>query len=413
MSDMQACKPSDVENERRGAASAVPRLPLVVYFLGLTCFMLGTSEFMVAGMMPALSEAFDVTIAQVGNLISLYAAGMVVGGPILTVLLLRFGVPNKVALLVLLAVYIVGSVVAASTSSYDVMAAARILTGVAGSACFGVSISIAADLVAVDQRGRASSLVLAGMMLATVLGVPAATLVEQTFGWRTSFWAVVAMAALCVAVVALMVPGASGPRATSGIKTSDLSGELRSFRTGRLWAAFATSGLIIGATFAAFSYFSPIFTQVTGVAPSAIPALLAAYGAATVVGNLVIGRYADRYIFPILTGGLAALSVALIVFALFADNAVIALTAFVVTGFAGLPMNPAMVARVMRTVSAGPLVNTVHVSVINIGLAFGTWAGGLGINAGYGLTSPLWIGFALAILGLLSLVPAGARRLAS
>jgi predicted MFS family arabinose efflux permease len=413
MSDMQSCLSADVENERASAASAAAGMPLVVYFLGMICFMLGTSEFMVAGMMPALSLAFDVSVAQVGNLISLYAAGMVVGGPILTVLLLRFGVPNKVALLVLLGVYIIASFVAASTSNYGIMATARVLTGVAGSACFGVSISIAADLVAPDQRGRASSLVLAGLMLATVLGVPAATIVQQNFGWRASFWAIVVLAVVCAAVVAFLVPGAKTAGAESETKASDLSSELNSFRNGRLWAAFATSGLIIGATFAAFSYFSPIFTEVTGLAPSAIPGLLAGYGAATVVGNLVIGRYADRYIFPILTGGLIALSVALAAFAFFAGNAVVAVAAFVVIGFAGLPMNPAMVARVMRTVSAGPLVNTVHVSVINIGLAFGAWAGGLGISAGYGLTSPLWIGLALALIGLLSLAPASARRLAS
>ncbi|WP_347880453.1 MFS transporter [Burkholderia sp. BCC0801] len=413
MSDMQSCLSADVENERGSAASTAVGMPLVVYFLGLTCFMLGTSEFMVAGMMPALSQAFDVSIAQVGNLISLYAAGMVVGGPILTVLLLRFGVPNKVALLVLLGVYIIGSFVAASTSNYGIMATARVLTGVAGSACFGVSISIAADLVAPDQRGRASSLVLAGLMLATVLGVPAATIVEQNFGWRASFWAIVVLAVVCAAVVAFLVPRAKTAGAESETKASDLSSELNAFRNGRLWAAFATSGLIIGATFAAFSYFSPIFTEVTGFAPSAIPGLLAGYGAATVVGNLVIGRYADRYIFPILTGGLIALSVALAAFAVFAGNPLVAVAAFVVIGFAGLPMNPAMVARVMRTVSAGPLVNTVHVSVINIGLAFGSWAGGLGISAGYGLTSPLWIGLALALIGLLSLAPASARRLVS
>lgn len=400
---------SETAPTERTGPSERAGIPFVVYFLGLTCFMLGTSEFMVAGMMPALAQAFGVTVAEVGNLISLYAAGMVIGGPILTMVLLRSGIPNKTALLVLLSVYIIGSVIAASTPDYSILAIARVLTGVAGSACFGVCISIAANLVAPDQQGRASSLVLAGLMLATVLGVPAATVIEQSFGWRASFWAIVALAVICAVVVLLLVPGVAR---TAGDKAqpSNLSSELTSFRSGRLWAAFATSGLIIGATFAAFSYFSPIFTEVAGFSPTSVPVLLAVYGAATVVGNLVIGRYADRYTFPILTGGLIALSVALLLFALFTNNPIISVAAFVVIGFAGLPMNPAMVARVMRAVPAGPLVNTVHVSIINIGLAFGAWAGGLGIQAGYGLTSPLWIGLVLAIAGLLSLAPPAARQ---
>lgn len=169
----------------------------------------------------------------------------------------------------------------------------------------------------------------------------------------------------------------------------------------------------MGATFSAFSYFSPIFTELSGISASTIPTLLAVYGVATVIGNLVIGRYADRHIFLILTGGLSALAVALALFALFADNTAVSIAAFIVIGLAGLPVNPALAARVMQTVSAGPLVNTVHVSVINIGLAFGAWAGGLGIEAGYGLTSPLWIGFALAVIGLLSLAPSSARQLNS
>ena len=409
MSDLPPRRSDARADQDPGAAG---RMPLVVYILGLICFMLGTSEFMVAGMMPALAQAFEVTLSQVGNLISLYAAGMVVGGPGLMLLLLRFGVSDKTALLSLLGVYVLGGLIAAGTSSYAVMAAARVLTGVAGAACFGVAISIAAALVAPDRRGRASSLVLGGLMLATVLGVPAATLVEQTLGWRASFWGVVVLAAGCGAIAARLVPATpAGPAAAS--RATGLSRELGAFRNGRLWAAFATSGLIIGATFAAFSYAAPILTRVTGLSPSAIPALLAAYGAATVIGNMVIGRHADRHVFAILAGGLAVLSLALAAFALGAGRPAVAVTAFVVIGFAGLPLNPAMVARVMRTVPAGPLVNTVHVSVINIGLGFGAWAGGLGVAAGHGLTSPLWIGLGLALLGLLSLAPPAARRLSS
>lgn len=153
-------------------------MPLVIYILGLTIFSLTTSEFMVAGMMPSLTIAFDVSVTQVGYLISVYALGMVVGGPLLTASLLRLRMPNKTALLLLLGLYAVAQSVAAVTDSYLVMTVARFFTGVTASACFGAALSICADTVAEDMRGRAASIVLGGLMLAAALGVPVATLID-------------------------------------------------------------------------------------------------------------------------------------------------------------------------------------------------------------------------------------------
>jgi len=184
-----------------------------------------------------------------------------------------------------------------------------------------------------------------------------------------------------------------------------LRDELRSLRNGELWAAYATSALIIGATFAAFSYFSPIFTEVTGFSARAIPWLLVAYGVANVTGNLVVGRLADHHTIEILAGGLAILAVALGAFATFAQSASVGLIAFLSIGLTGVALNPAMIARVMRAASPGPLVNTMHTSLITAGLAFGSWAGGAAIDTGYGLRSPLWVGLVLALVGLLSLAP--------
>ncbi|EPP5101101.1 MFS transporter [Enterobacter hormaechei] len=382
-------------------------MPLVVYILGLTIFSLTTSEFMVAGMMPSLTQAFGVSVTQIGYLISLYAIGMVVGGPLLTVGLLKLRVPNKQALLWLLGFYAVAQSVAASATSYDIMAAARVATGVAGSACFGVSLAICAEIVGAESRGRAASIVVGGLMLATVLGVPIATIIDQHWGWRASFWLVVALAVLCATVITFLVPR------SKAAGTVSLGAELAEFKNRHLWAAYATSGLIIGATFAAFSYFAPILTEVTGFAAASIPWLLGVYGAANVVGNMVVGRYADKHTMPIMVWGLIVLGAALAVFSIFAQNQVLSLGALIVIGLVGVPMNPAMIARVMKTAHPGALVNTVHTSVINIGLGVGAWVGGLGIAAGYGNRSPLWVGVALAILGLLSLLPYLGRKAAS
>lgn len=374
-------------------------MPLVVYILGLTIFSLTTSEFMVAGMMPSLALAMDEPVTRIGYLISLYAMGMVIGGPLSTIALLKLRVPNKQGLLWLLCLYVLAQSVAASATSYDILAIARVVTGVAAATCFGLSLAICADIVAPNARGRAAAVVIGGLMLASVVGVPVATLIDQHLGWRASFWLVVLLALLCLALITVLVPR------TKPSEVVSLGNELGEFRNRHLWAAYASSGLIIGAIFAAFSYFAAILTEITGFPASSIPWLLGVYGIANVVGNAVVGRYADRYTTVIMVWGMVILSISLALFAVFAHDKTISVALLVVTGLVGMSMNPAIIARVMKTAHPGPLVNTVHTSVINIGLGAGSWLGGLGIAAGYGLRSPLWVGVALAVLGLISLLP--------
>lgn len=372
-------------------------MPYAIYVLGLTIFSMTTSEFMVAGMMNALSTEFGVSVSQIGYLISAYAGAMVVGGPLLTVWLLR--VPSKQALLTLVAFFLIGQTLGALAWSYESMMAARIITGVASSAGFGVSMSICASLVESQSRGRAASIVLGGLMVATVIGLPATTLIEQAFGWRASFWAVVLLVLVSGITAQRVVPTSPKP------ESINLHSELAAFRNRSLWAAYATSSLIIGATFAAFSYFSPIFIEITGFSPAAVPLLLAIYGAATVVGNFITGRLADRYTMPVLAGGLVLLTASLIILAFGARNTVVTIVTVIMIGLVGVPMNPAMAARVMQSAGSGALVNTVHTAVITFGIVVGSSFGGLTISAGYGLLSPLWVGSLLAALGLLSLLP--------
>lgn len=374
-------------------------MPFVIYMLGATIFSLVTSEFMVAGMMQPLATAFDVSLTLVGYLISVYAAGMVVGGPILTIVLLKLRIPNKQALLGLLVVYGVFQAIAATATSYDVLLIARLVTGVVGAACFGAALAICAEVVAVHMRAKAISIVLAGLMLATVFGVPIATLVEQYANWRASFFLVVVLTMTCAALIGWLVP------TVKDVPLSSVSDEFASFKNPHLWAAYASSALIIGATLAAFSYFVPVLTDVSGLPVSVIPWLLVMYGVANVLGNIVVGRYADKHTIGIMVAGLLILAITLSLFAVFADNNIISVAMVLVVGLVGIPMNPAMVARVMKAAHPGPLVNTVHTSIINIGLGCGTWLGGLAIHAGYGLRAPLWVGVALAVAGILSLLP--------
>jgi predicted MFS family arabinose efflux permease len=380
------------------------KLPSTVYLLGLTIFSLVTAEFMIAGMMPALADAFSVSLAQVGNLIAFYALGMALGGPPVTILLLSRGISNKSALVGLLAVYVAAGVLAAIAPSYWLLAIARIIMGVASAACIGLCMTVCAGLVAPQARGRAVSVVLAGLMLSPVVGVPMTAWVEQHFGWRASSWLVVVLALICSALAAVRLPSSEkGSEPALGRQWATLNNR-------SLWAAYLTSGLIIGATFAAFSYCTPILIQEVGIEPRHVAPLLALYGVANLIGNMVVGRLADRYTIPALGWGLALLTLALAGFALADDHLWLNLTCFIALGLTGVALNPAMVARVMKAAEPGALVNALHTSVITAGLAFGSWAGGSAIEAVYGLRAPLWVGAAMALLGLLSLARPMATR---
>ncbi|MGE1081576.1 MFS transporter [Pseudomonas shirazensis] len=373
------------------------KLPATVYLLGLTIFTLVTAEFMVAGMMPALADAFSVSLAQVGNLIAFYALGMALGGPPLTVLLISRGIGNKRALIALLVVYLLAAGVSAVAPSYTILLTARVIMGVASAACIGLCMTLCAGLVPLAARGRAIAVVLAGLMLSPVAGVPLTTVIEQVAGWRASAWMIVALALLCTLLVARQLP-----QDVAGQQPS-LRRQLDDLKSRSLWGAYVTSGLIIGATFAAFSYITPILINEVGISPAYVAPLLALYGVANVLGNLFIGRIAERHTFRALGWGLALLVLAMAGFALGGEHRWLNLLCFILIGFTGVALNPAMVARVMKAAEPGALVNTLHTSVITAGLAFGSWAGGEAIDAGFGLRAPLWVGAALAGLGLISL----------
>ncbi|MDH7784254.1 DHA1 family inner membrane transport protein [Ochrobactrum sp. 19YEA23] len=380
-------------------------IPMVVYCLSLGVFALTTSELMISGMMPALQEAFGRSIADIGNLISLYALGMMIGGPLVTVLFLALKIENKRGLLGLLIFYALAQSVAASTSNFHVLLAARVLTGMAAATSFGLMLAITAQLVAPELRGRASSLVFAGLMLCTVLGVPIATAITNAFGWRASFWSIVVLILLCALVIALKIETTrDGPQA-------DLRSELAEMRKPKLWAAYATSALVIGSSFAVYSYLSPITVELAGFSAMQVPFLLAVYGAANIVGNYVSGRFADRYTIMTIFAGLVVMLAAMLIFALFAELKPAAILAIVMIGLTGIALNPAFVARVMRIAHPGALVNAMHASVINIGLGLGPWIGGQAMEAGYGLHAPLWVGFAMTLAGLLTLAPPALRRM--
>ncbi|MGW0470426.1 MFS transporter [Streptomyces coeruleorubidus] len=372
-------------------------MPRAVYILALGIFAMVTSEFVVAGLMPQMAEGLHVTVPQIGYLITAFAVAMAAGGPFLTMTVAKLA--PRTALMTLFAVFLAGNVVAATAPGYAVMTAARIITGVASQAFFGVAVSLCVQLTRPEVRGRAIAVVMNGLMLGTLLGLPLSTLVGERFGWRAAFWAISALALVAAAVTLAGIPPLE--RAGSG---GSLREELGVFRNPKLWLVLSTSTLIIGATFSAFSYLNPILTEVTGFSTGTVPALLIAYGAATVVGNTVVGRLADRRTVAVLAVGLLLNALFLTGFALLADVPVSAVVCMLGIGLVGVTMNPAMVTRVQRTGNAGPLVNTVHSSFITLGVILGSSLGAVAIDA-WGLRAALWLGAGMAVLGLTTLLP--------
>ncbi|MEU7581035.1 MFS transporter [Streptomyces sp. NPDC041068] len=378
-------------------------MPRAVYVLALGIFAMVTSEFVVAGLMPQMAEGLDATIPEIGYLITAFAAAMAIGGPFLTVALLKMR--QKSALMVLFGIFLAGNVLAAVAPDYRTMLVARLLTGAASQAFFGVAISLGSGITRPEVRGRAVAVVLNGLMLGTLLGLPLATVIGEHLGWRAAFWAITLLTVLAALATIAGVPSADGATEASG----NLRQELVAFRNPRLWLVLTTSTFIIGATFAAFSYLNPILTEITGFSTGTVPLLLIAYGAATVIGNTVVGRLADRHPVPVLLTGLTLNLAFLVGFALFAQLTVPAVVFMLGIGLVGVTMNPAMAIRVQRAGNARPLVNTVHSSFITLGIIVATSVGGPAIDT-FGLRAPLWIGAGLAVLGLVTLVPDLLRR---
>ncbi len=374
-------------------------MPLAVYILGLAIFAVGTAELMVAGMTATLSQAFGISVGDVGHLISYYAFGVMLGGPVLTYFFLKYKVQYRRVLLVLLALYVVTQGLSAFISSHAILIAIRFITGVLCAGCLSLSLAISMAMVPNHNKPRAAAIVIGGFMISNVFGVPLATMIDQQWGWRITFGLVAVLVFFSLIALVRLLPEVSGGGQLR------MEEEIKAFKNKAYWKACATSCLILGASFAAFSYFVPVLVDITGFSMHVVPFILMIFGLSNIVGNTITGRLAHNHSLKIMLVGLTILSISLFTFAIFAEYKTVAIIAIILIGLSGVPMNPAMMARIVSVAHPGPMVNAVHTSVINIGLGGGSYIGGLAITNGYGLRSGLWIGAVLAILALASLLP--------
>ncbi|MCA1223976.1 Cmx/CmrA family chloramphenicol efflux MFS transporter [Streptomyces sp. 8L] len=369
-------------------------MPLAVYILGLSVFALGTSEFMLSGLLPPIARDMDVSIPTAGLLISAFAIGMVVGAPLLAVATLRL--PRRATLITLITVFGLGQVAGALAPSYEVLFASRVISAFACAGFWAVGASVAIAMVPRTARARAMAVMIGGLSIANVLGVPAGAFLGENFGWRSAFWAVgVASAVALIGVVTLI------HRIPAPERKPDLRRELTIYRDRGVWLAVAITALAGGAVFCAFSYMAPLLTDVSGLSDGWVPGVLALFGLGALVGTTVGGRYADAHLFGVQLSGVIGSTVLLAALALTASHAVAAIVLTFLLGFSAFYTAPALNARMFNVASAAPtLAGATATAAFNAGNTAGPWLGGRVIDAGFGFASTAWAGAAMAVVAI-------------
>ncbi|MFI5552560.1 Cmx/CmrA family chloramphenicol efflux MFS transporter [Streptomyces sp. NPDC051738] len=381
-------------------------MPFAVFLLGVAVFAQGTSEFMLSGLVPDIARDLGVSVPAAGALTSAFAVGMVVGAPLMAGLARRWS--RRGALLGFLGVFLAVHVVGAVTDSFGMLIVTRVVGALANAGFLAVALSTAAQLVAPEAKGRATSTLLGGVTLACVVGVPAGAVLGQLWGWRAAFWAVALVSLPAVVAVALSVPGGA-----DGSERPALRGELRSLRSPRLQVTLLLGALVNGATFCTFTYLAPLVTEVTGLGSGWVPAVLALFGAGSFVGVGVAGRFADRRPGVVLGVGGGALCLGWGALALGAGTPAVALGLVFVLGALSFGVGSTLVSEVLYAAPGAPtLGGGFATAAFNVGAALGPWLGGTAIGAGLGYRSPLWVSAALVALSLMVTGVGGASGLA-
>ncbi len=380
-------------------------MPLALLALAIGAFGIGTTEFVIMGLLPEVAQDYGVSIPTAGHLVTGYALGVMFGAPLMTVLGTK--IPRKRMLMALMGLFIVGNLLSAVAPAFAVMLTGRVVASLAHGAFFGIGSVVAADLVAPHKKAGAIAMMFTGLTVANVVGVPLGTFVGQSAGWRVTFAAVAALGVLGLAGVAALVPDmplAEGTR---------LRSELAAFRNVQVLLAMAMTVLGFGGVFAAITYIAPMMTRVAGFADGSVTWLLVLFGLGMVGGNLLGGRFADRALMPMLYLSLGALAVVLALFTVTAHHKGAAAVTIFLIGALGFATVPPLQKRVLDQAHGAPtLASAVNIGAFNLGNALAAWLGGAVIAAGLGYTAPNWVGAVLAVtaLGLAVLSTALERR---
>lgn len=379
-------------------------MPLALLALTLGAFAIGTTEFIVVGLLPDIAADYTVSIPTAGLLVTGYALGVVAGAPVMTGLGTR--VSRKRMLLGSLLLLIAGNLLSAVAPSFALMLTGRIVASLAHGAFFGIGAVVAGSLVAADRKAGAIAIMFTGLTAATVVGVPLGTLLGQQFGWRLTFALVAVIGVIGLVGVAALVPDQPAPR------DARLRSEFSALANPQVLLAMAMTVLGFGGVFAAITYLAPMMTEVSGYAEGSVTWLLVLFGLGMFAGNLIGGRYADRHLMPMLYISLGLLAAVLALFTVTAHSKPLAAVTVVLIGALGFAAVPPLQKRVLDQAAGAPtLASAINIGAFNLGNALAAWLGGLVISAGLGYTAPNWVGALLAASALgLAVVSARLER---
>ncbi|MFD7920611.1 MFS transporter [Streptomyces sp. NPDC059740] len=375
-------------------------MPLALLALAISAFGIGTTEFVMMGLLPNVAGDLGTSVPTAGYLVSAYALGVVVGAPLLTALGSR--IPRKRMLLLLMGVFTVGNLFSALAPSFGLLVVGRLLAGLPHGAFFGVGAVVAAKLVSEGRQARAVATMFLGLTVANIVGVPVGTLLGQHLGWRATFLVVAVIGLVSLGALAALVPHM--PREEQG----GLGREVRALANRQVVLGLLTAVFGFAGVFAVYSYLASMMTQVTGISEGSVTLVLALFGIGMTLGALAAGPLTDRALRPTLYGALAALAVVLVVFHFAVHHTAAALVCVVLLGGVGFMTTTPLQMLVMRKAKHAPtMASASNHSAFNLANAGGAWLGGAAISAGWGWTSPTLVGAVLAVVGLAVAVTAG------
>ncbi|NKM30716.1 MFS transporter [Rhizobium laguerreae] len=368
-------------------------MPLALVVLALSSFAIGTTEFVIMGLLPEVAADLSVSIPQAGWLVTGYALAVAIGAPVMAVSTAKL--KRRTALIALMAFFIAGNLLCALASDYWVLMIARVVTALCHGAFFGIGSVVAAGLVAEERKARAVALMFTGLTLANVLGVPIGTAIGQAYGWRATFGVVTVIGIVTILGLIAILPRDKQQENGSILR------EIAALRNGGLWLALSTTVFFAASMFALFTYIAPLLRDVTGVSPEGVTWTLFLIGLGLTIGNLVGGKLADWRLGVTLAGVFAAIAITSIAFSYtsrFFIPAEITLFLWAMASFAAVPALQVGVVGFGK--DAPNLVSTINIGAFNTGNALGAWVGGLVIDAGFDLTRVPLAAALMALIGL-------------
>lgn len=370
---------------------------LAIFALALGGFCIGTTEFVAMGLIQEIAADLNISVPAAGHFISAYALGVTIGAPVIAILGAR--IPRKILLIGLMLFYGIANGLTALAHSTETVMLSRFIAGLPHGAYFGVGALVAAELAGPSRRASAVAQMMLGLTLATVVGVPLATWLGQQFGWRTGFEFSALIAFLTVAVVILYIPKIQ-VQATASIKT-----ELAGLKNVQMWLTLGVGAIGFGGIFSVYSYVSPILTEYTGANIEVVPVALAIWGVGMVIGGLVAGWLADRYLNKTIVGILISSALAFVLGSFMLSDLYTAFLALFLIGLTVMGLGGTLQTRLMDVAGeAQAVAASLNHSAFNLANALGAFLGGWVLSHGMGWLAPVWVGFVLSLGGLIILL---------